>query len=243
MRRIAAAAASILLIIGGTASAADLPPPVPPPYAPPPKWAGVYVGANVGGGVGMSQSSYSLAGGPTFASVDNALAGALGGGQVGYNWQFWRIVYGLEADFQGSSVRGGISAPCLPALCGSPALSASYSQDISWFGTVRGRAGFTAGGWLLYATGGYAYGRVDTNATAAAGATTASLSAHDNMNGWTVGSGIELEFTPHWSVKAEYLYVDLGRASHSWVLPGVATINDSAHVTENAIRAGVNYRF
>jgi outer membrane immunogenic protein len=191
----------------------------------------------------MSQSSYSLAGGPTFASVDNALAGALGGGQVGYNWQFWRIVYGLEADFQGSSVRGGISSPCLPALCGSPALSASYGQDISWFGTARGRAGFTAGGWLLYATGGYAYGRVDTNATAAAGATTASFSAHDNMNGWAVGSGIELEFTPHWSVKAEYLYVDLGRASHSWVLPGVATINDSAHVTENVIRAGVNYRF
>jgi outer membrane immunogenic protein len=238
-----AAAALILLAIGGTALAADLPPPVPPPYAPPPKWAGVYIGANVGGGVGMTQNSYSLAGGPTFASVNNALAGALGGGQVGYNWQFWRIVYGLEADIQGSSVRGSISAPCLPALCGSPALSASYGQDISWFGTVRGRAGFTAGGWLLYATGGYAYGRVETNATATAGATTASLSTHDNMNGWTIGSGIELEFTPHWSVKAEYLYVDLGRANHSWVFPGVTTVNDSARVTENVIRAGVNFRF
>jgi len=240
--RSTAAAASILLTIGGTALAADLPPPVPPPYAPPPNWAGLYIGANVGGGVGMSQNSYSLAGGPTFASVNNALAGAVGGGQVGYNWQFWRIVYGLETDFQGSSVRGSISSPCLPALCGLP-LSASYGQDLPWFGTVRGRAGFTAGGWLLYVTGGYAYGRVDTNATATAGAATASLSTHDNMNGWTIGSGIELEFAPHWSVKAEYLYVDLGRANHSWVFPGVTTVNDSVHVTENVVRAGLNFRF
>jgi outer membrane immunogenic protein len=240
--RITAAAATILFTVGGAALAADLPPPVPPPYAPPPKWAGFYLGANVGGAVGVSQNSYSLLGGPAFASINNALAGPLGGGQIGYNWQFWRIVYGLEADFQGSSVRGSISSPCLPALCGLP-LSASYSQDLSSFGTVRGRVGFTAGGWLLYATGGYAYGRLDTNASAVAGAATAALTAHDNMNGWTIGSGIELDLTPHWSVKAEYLYVDLGRANHTWVFPGVATVIDSSHVSQNVIRVGANYRF
>jgi len=242
MRR-TAAAASMLLTIGGTALAADLPPPVPPPYAPPPKWAGFYLGANVGGGVGVAQNSYSLAGGPAFASINNALAGPLGGGQIGYNWQFWRIVYGLETDIQGSSSRGSISTPCLPGLCGVLPLSASYGQDLPWFGTVRGRVGFTLAGWLLYATGGYAYGRLDTNATATAGAATASLSMTDYLSGWTVGGGVEVEVAPRWTVKAEYLYVDLGNANHSWVFPGVTTVNDSARVTQNVIRAGLNFRF
>jgi outer membrane immunogenic protein len=242
--RKSAAAASILLAVGGTAFAADLPlAPPPPPLPPPTNWSGFYLGANVGGAVGISQDSYSIPGNTPFASINNPLAGAIGGGQIGYNWQFWRIVYGLESDIQGSSVRGSISTPCLPGLCGVLPLSASYGQDLPWFGTVRGRAGFTLAGWLLYATGGYAYGRLDTNATATVGATTAALSMTDYLSGWTVGGGIELEFAPRWTVKAEYLYVDLGNANHSWVFPGVATVNDSAHVTQNVIRAGLNFRF
>jgi outer membrane immunogenic protein len=238
-----AAAASILLTIGGTAFAADLPlAPPPPPPSPIVSWSGFYLGVNAGGVSGTSDNNYSIAGGPAFASLDNPLAGAVGGAQLGYNWQFWRIVYGLETDFQGSSARDSITTPCLPALCGLP-LTASYGQELPWFGTVRGRVGFTSAGWLLYATGGYAYGRLDTNASATAGAATASLSTHDNLSGWTVGGGIEVEVAPRWSVKAEYLYVDLGRASHSWVFPGVVTVNDSVHVTENVMRAGLNFRF
>ncbi len=48
---------------------------------------------------------------------------------------------------------------------------------------------------------------------------------------------------PRWSVKGEYLYVDLGRANHSFAFTGLPTLNDSAHVTLNVVRAGVNFRF
>jgi outer membrane immunogenic protein len=205
-------------------------------------WTGFYIGANAGGGIGNAVSDFSVAGGPTFASVNNSLNGAVAGGQLGYNWQHGSMVYGLETDIQFSSAKGTLSTPCAPGLCGI-ALTASYSQEVSWFGTVRGRIGYASAGWLLYGTAGYAYGQLDTNANATAGPATAAFSTTDFMNGWTAGGGIEVEFAPRWTAKAEYLYVDLGRASHSSSFPGLPTLNDSANVTLNVVRAGVNFRF
>jgi len=231
------------LIIAAPASAADLSPRPAPLYAAPPLplWTGFYIGANAGGGIGNAVSDFSVAG-TTFASVTNSLTGAVGGGQIGYNWQSGPMVYGLETDIQASSAKGTLSAPCVPGLCGV-ALSASYSQDVSWFGTARGRIGYASAGWLIYGTAGYAYGQVETNANAAAGPVTATFNAKDSMNGWTAGGGIEVQFAPRWSVKGEYLYVDLGRANHSFAFAGLPTLNDSAHVTLNVVRAGVNFRF
>jgi outer membrane immunogenic protein len=243
MRKIGLAV-STLLVLGGTAFAADLPFRPAPAFmpAPAPTWTGFYVGLNGGGGIGTGNSDFSIAGGPTFASIDNSVSGAIGGGQLGYNWQTGPVVFGVETDFQGSTVKGTVTAPCFPALCGLP-LSASYSQELSWFGTARGRIGYASAGWLLYATAGYAYGQVKTNASASAGAATVGLGMTENRNGWTAGGGIEVEFAPRWTAKVEYLFVDLGQVNHSFVFPAVATINDTTRMTVNVARAGVNFRF
>jgi outer membrane immunogenic protein len=108
---------------------------------------------------------------------------------------------------------------------------------------VRGRLGYASDGWLLYGTAGYAYGQLDTNANASAGPATATFNARDFMDGWTAGGGVEVQLAPRWSLKGEYLYVDLGRASHSFAFAGLPTLTDSAHVTLNVVRAGVNFRF
>jgi outer membrane immunogenic protein len=235
MRTIASAALAYVMI-GGLAVAADMQ--MPLAYAPPaplPTWAGFYLGLNAGGGIGTADNNFN------FASVEIPLKGAIGGGQLGYNWQFGPMVLGAEADFQGSSMTGSISTPCVTPAC-STTLTARYSQDLPWFGTVRGRVGYAKAGWLLYATGGYAYGQVNTNASATAGAVTAQLSNSQINNGWTVGAGAELLLAPRWSARLEYLYVDLGQANNSYVFPGVATLTDSTHVTANVIRAGVNFQ-
>ena len=230
------------LMIGGPAFAADLTPRPAPMYAPPPPtWTGFYVGLNAGGGIGTATSDFSAAG-TTFASVDNSLTGAVAGGQAGYNWQSGPLVYGVETDIQWSNAKGTLSAPCVPGLCGV-ALTATYTQEVSWFGTVRGRLGYAQDGWLLYGTAGYAYGQLQTNANASAGPASASFSATDFIDGWTAGGGIEVLLAPRWSVKGEYLYTDLGRANHNFAIPGIPTITDSAHVTLNSVRAGVNFRF
>jgi len=245
MRSLAIAAAS-LLVMCGTAAAADLRrAPIRKAVEPPPRllgWSGFYLGLNGGGGWANGRSDFSIAGSPAFAAVNNSLTGALGGAQIGFNWQADVAVFGFEADFQASTVKGGLNAPCGPGLCIVP-LTATYHQEVPWFGTVRGRLGFANAGWLIYATAGYAYARLETEASVAAGPVSAAVSLHETRNGWTAGGGIEVALAPQWSAKLEYLYLDFGRHSSTWTLAGLPSIVDDARLTMNVVRAGVNFRF
>lgn len=230
------------------AFAADLPPRLAP-YAPPDAvrttydWTGYYVGGNLGGGWANSKSDFSVTGGAPFASANISPVGILGGVQIGANWQHGAWVYGVETDFQFSGLKGSIDAPpCPAAICGV-ATSASYSQKLPWFGTVRGRAGYALDSWLIYLTGGYAYANVETDAVASAGAISASLSQSAVRSGWTLGGGIEVAFSRHWTAKMEYLYIDLGSRNVTWSFVGVPAINDRSRIYENLVRTGLNYRF
>src|SRR5262249_50522535 len=112
---IVAAVTLIMLASVGVAKAADMPAPVvkaPAPYQRVYNWTGFYVGVNVGGGWANTTADFSVGGLGSFASVDNSLFGAIGGGQAGVNWQSGAAVFGIEADFQASGLKGGLSAPC-----------------------------------------------------------------------------------------------------------------------------------
>jgi outer membrane immunogenic protein len=111
--RIIAATAFAYVILSGIAGAADMAAP-PAPIATSAPWVGFYLGLNAGGAFGDANHDFS------FASLDLPMRGAIGGGQIGYNWQAGPMVLGLETDFQGSSVKGNISAPCIAPLCGLP---------------------------------------------------------------------------------------------------------------------------
>jgi outer membrane immunogenic protein len=239
MRRLFTAALS-LLALGSAAAAADLPPaPQLPPLDAAPAWTGFYAGLNVGAAFGSSRNAFSIAGFglPTFSTP---LQGVVGGGEVGYNWQTGPWVLGLEANF-GSGLSGSRNAPCLPPLCGG-ALAASYAQKLPWFGTLRPRVGYALGNWLFYATGGGAFGEVDTNATAAAvGSFVATDNRSQTRGGWTLGGGVEVELVAGWSAKIEYLYVDLGSRTTTFLLN--PPISNASRFTANVITAGVNYHF
>jgi outer membrane immunogenic protein len=240
MRRLFTAALS-LLALGSAAAAADLPPaPQLPPLDAAPAWTGFYAGLNVGAAFGSSRNAFSIAGFglPTFSTP---LPGVVGGGEVGYNWQTGPWVLGLEANFEGSGLSGSRNAPCLPPLCGG-ALAASYAQKLPWFGTLRPRVGYALGNWLFYATGGGAFGEVDTNATAAAvGSFVATDNRSQTRGGWTLGGGVEVELVAGWSAKIEYLYVDLGSRTTTFLLN--PPISNASRFTANVITAGVNYHF
>lgn len=232
-----------LLMAVSTASAADFPRRpayVEPPVAVP-TWAGFYVGGNIGGGWARARSDFSTTG-PVFGTADNHMSGVAGGVTLGYNWQRGPLVLGAETDFQFANIDGTLSTSCSAALCGVP-LSASYDQKVPWFGTARGRVGYAQDGWLIYATGGYAYARLETSASATVGATTATLSQNSVRSGWTAGGGIEVALTSHWSAKAEYLYMDFGNSTTTWSVPGLPTLTDDTKLNMNLVRAGVNYRF
>ena len=184
--------------------------------------------------------------------------GIIGGGQIGYNWQVQNWVWGLEADIQGSDQKGRRDFLCPTGVCTppfgviavfpGPAVPVALDQKLEWFGTVRGRVGVLATPQVLfYATGGLAYGEVNTSATIGAGAF--GFNAHDTRVGYTVGAGVEGALGGNWTAKLEYLYMDLGRTSGSFLttIPalggGVLSYNYSSRITDNIVRVGVNYKF
>lgn len=140
-------------------------------------------------------------------------SGFAGGGQLGYNWQTGQFVFGLETDLQ---------------LSGADDTFAAFKFSNSYFGTVRGRAGVAMSNVLLYLTAGIAYGGGELALF--------GLSESNTHWGWTGGLGIEVAFTPNWSVKAEYLYMDLDDSTY--VLTGL-----SHGIESSLLRFGVNYRF
>jgi outer membrane immunogenic protein len=233
------------------AHAAELPvkaPPAPVYY----NWTGPYLGVNLGGSWGhQSGEIFDEAGVGIFGFSDNP-DGVIGGGQIGYNWQFpgwgWGngFVLGIEADIQGSSERASDNFSVLVP----PEVTGTLEDKLEWFGTVRGRAGIAFDRILPYVTGGWALGNrklsglvtVDTLPETA-------FSASSNMNdGWTVGGGIEWAFWDHWTAKFEYLYIDFGNRDNTTLFgpldtPASPLTLTTGHFIENIARAGVNYKF
>ncbi|MEZ0222899.1 MAG: outer membrane protein [Tardiphaga sp.] len=195
-------------------------------------WTGFYLGVNAGIGLGRDRAIHNdgfLGTESTYLSPQ----GALGGGQVGYNWQtgsmLGPVVYGLEADIQGAGLSDDRTN------LGSPFVSTTYNQKIDWFGTVRGRIGLATGPVLGYVTGGYAYGNVKTSIAFDNAGTV--FSTNKIQNGWTVGSGVEAALGGNWTGKIEYLYLNMGNNSYAF---GPQTLN--TEVRENIFRVGLNYR-
>jgi outer membrane immunogenic protein len=236
MKKIAFAAAALAL---GTvsASAADMaarytkaPVAVAAVY----NWTGFYIGADVGYGWGRSTGTLANAAGlfPVNYSLDPS--GVIGGGFVGYNYQFSNVVLGVEADWQASDLNQSGNF----LLGGVPTYT--IGTKVKDYGSVRGRLGLAFDRWMVFGTGGFAWGSWDTS-YAFIGATpfvTSSVSSHA---GWTAGVGVEYAFTNEWLARAEYRYTDLGRASFVSALTNSSELGN--RVTINDVRVGIAYKF
>jgi outer membrane immunogenic protein len=269
MKKFLLAVASVVL---GTASAfaADLAPQYTkaPVMAPGYNWTGFYVGANVGGQWGSADPTTSTVFTPTgyFAASSVPAIAAVGAQSVnsssvtggftaGYNWQVDHAVFGLEGDINYFGFKGSTTGSALYPCCAPTGFTVSSSVSADWLATIRGRIGFLATpSWLLYATGGAAIAEVkgNFNFTDTFAAATESAAIRDTRVGWTVGAGTEYAVGNGWSLKAEYLYVDLGRASTTsnnlaaFVGPGAFPGNVYTHsvdIKSNIVRVGVNYKF
>jgi outer membrane immunogenic protein len=193
--------------------------------------------------------------------------GGIGGGQFGYNWQQGKWLVGLEADFQGSGERGSVLT-CTFVGCPAGSTVGAADYRLNWFGTLRGRAGLLATDRLvLYATGGLAYGQLDVNYTSGVnGLPLTAVSTRTTRAGYTIGAGAEAAIDRNWSVKAEYLYMDLGSFDTNLGTGAVGTTTVTTLIgpfgpttvatttasttaqarsrfSDNILRVGVNYRF
>src|SRR3954454_23944395 len=225
-------------------------------YVPPPSsnWTGFYLGGNIGSGIGRDRTVLNVGGAAGITEFFNLSPDGINGGiQAGYNWQAANWLFGLEADIQGSSQRDNRACVLTCNTFTAPFVYAAYDATLPWFGTVRGRAGYSVGSTLFYATGGYAYGKVRTKITADGGFGPVAVDISNTKGGWTVGGGIETPFTSlagvlgnNWTSKTEYLYVDLGTSTGAFAIPGAlgtVTATNSTQVHEHIFRAGLNYHF
>jgi outer membrane immunogenic protein len=224
-----AALASLAVLMASPVLAADMAmkaPPSAPITNPSVNWTGFYLGGNAGGAWATTSDNNAFFGAST---GDFHISGAIGGGQVGYNWQTSQWVFGIESDYDFSTVKGSTSTGlCAGVVC---------TIENTGVGTTRGRIGYAYGNWLPYVTGGVAYGDVHIQDSAGA------VHAGTTRAGWTAGGGIEYALNQNWSVRAEYLYIDLGSGG----VP-CATVLGSCGIstqtfTESVARGGIDYRF
>ena len=224
-------------------------------------WTGLYVGVNAGYGWGRASTDASST--TTIAGVSSTVTGNvtadvegwLGGALIGHNWRSQRWIYGVEADFQWTGQDGDISG------CGMLGC-ATLSYGLDWFGTVRGRLGYLLQPRsLLYVTGGLAYGHISSDLSTSAPGQFNDPGASDSTTkaGWVIGGGLERALDRNWTLRAEYLYMDLGtiaRAGSSITtsmpsragpecLPDVVETKQTARTdfTDQIFRIGLSYRF
>jgi len=223
--------------IAAPAMAANLDPPAPVykapiavPVSPFYDWSGFYVGANAGGG--WSDNCWDSQ--PSWRTNCHGANGATVGGQLGYRWQVSNWVFGIEgqgnwAEFSGSHTDLNLSN------------TIDHSR-VNSFGLVTGQFGYAWNNVLLYGKGGLAlldmhYDRSDLDNQNRRGA--------DVGEGrLTAGAGLEIGFTPNWSVGVEYDHIFRGSGKDS----GLAVDLSSTERTRinqdiDMVMVRLNYKF
>ncbi|MER9133877.1 outer membrane protein [Mesorhizobium sp. M0768] len=209
--------AAFLAVALTPAMAADV---VELPVASTYNWTGFYLGAHVGGGKSKVDWEFTAFG----TTADHDGSGAMGGAQVGYNFQSGNIVYGVEADISAAKIDGDTDCP-------NPAFSCE--SDVKMLGSLRGRIGYAMDRLLIYGTGGLGFGTVEISTSPATSDTTKTRA------GWTLGAGLEYAFDDHWSLKGEYKYFDLGKADYTTGFD--ENVELKVHIHTGVI--GLNYKF
>ena len=241
-------------------------------------WSGFYVGLNAGGVWGDARANKSVACLDTSdvtvapfvnhidcpfpspaesAAVNAAGSGKIsdrsftGGGQAGVNVQSGRLVYGLEVDVQSFKLGGARTGTANDPVNLGNVIRVGTAFDTDWLFTARSRFGWTvAPNILLYGTGGVAATELSARNSIASSLTGAQGAASHTgrVIGWTLGGGAEWALDRHWTLRAEYLYLDFGNVTTNASVSDSATsfpsnLATTVNLTARIARAGVNYKF
>jgi outer membrane immunogenic protein len=262
-RTVAILAAGLSACLAPAALAADMPLAPPPPVVIPVySWTGCYIGANVGGHWGSDKITTTSSPnngaffGPDRAGYFDSLTpttyhpqGVAGGVQGGCKLQAGNFVAGFEADadwLSGTFART-VVAPANPVFLPAGTFLSNETKA-TFLGTVRARVGVAVNRMLLFVTGGAAFGTVNTTDSLGTIFGIATTSTTAKRIGWTVGGGIESALTDNWLLRAEYLYVDLGKFDAAmqctaFFCPDPADSVVHHKYTDHIVRAGISYKF
>ncbi len=233
------AAVAISAIVSATAaSAADMKPRMyakaPPVVQEVYNWTGFYIGGQVGGA--WSEYRYddiSLTGEP---SSQNA-SSITGGGHLGYNWQSNNLVLGVEAEFNGTDLKGSSPSFFNPLV--------TYSSKVDWYGTVVGRLGVAFNRSMLYATGGVAFADIRSAGLNGPNGVFDSFSTTSDRVGWTVGVGAAYQITPNWIAGIDYKHIEFEKYNSTGItnVVGFAYTLTGIDTRIDQLTARISYKF
>jgi len=235
-----------------------------PTLMPTPVWGGGFYAGVHGGGVVSRQRPVSVDGTPFVLnyiaagsvpeSVETPGLGALGGVQAGYSWQFGLGMVGFEADVSALNARASGDVPLNPtSICPCNTFTTSASQTLNYLGTLRARAGITAGELLAYGTAGLAVGHIKFDGAITAPGVPGNPTFVGNRSelraGYVVGGGLEFALASPLSLRVEYLHYEFGRQtltldklSPQFPL-GEYAVLQFPRTRGDFVRAGINVNF
>jgi len=205
---------------------------------------------------------------PARGSLDRHFSQDLSSGTAGItsgcNVQYGSWVWGFETDSNWAGIDDTVTVnfpvTVVPGTGGTTAASntQTITRRLDYFSTYRGRIGLAFDRWMLYATGGAVVAHIKGE--------TSIQYANDGFflqnfqffgdrrvwrMGWTAGGGLEYAFSDNWSLKAEYLFLDLRDFNYEAFCfvaacganPGQFSVNTRLEFKEHVARVGLNYRF
>jgi outer membrane immunogenic protein len=255
-------ATTAILALSGAAYAADMAVKAPPvaPVAPVTNWTGFYVGVQAGGGSfdpSCHSDPFTVAEGfdPCFQDFEGAQhsghlssSSFIGGGRVGYDYQWGKVVTGIVGQFDWANFNGTVTTTALF----DPGSALSASEKIDWLASVRGRVGWAFDNVLFYGTAGVAWTEIKTGINWVPGVLDADFPAFSGQatshkTGAVAGGGFEYRFTPNVSLVGELLWYGFGSTTVSAFCAACGTgATYTTQFNNQDILAGtlgVNWRF
>jgi outer membrane immunogenic protein len=206
-------------------------------------WSGFYVGVFGGGGWGNHNINNATGPASSFANytANYSSQGGVAGGEAGYNFQSGNIVVGIEADGFWSGMKGNDSAA---VAAGSFPIASVDADNLRWGGTLRARGGIAVDRWMLFFTGGWAYGDIlHTNTDPVLGVDQFTVHA----NGLTAGGGVQYALLNNLIGKVEYRYYNFNGYNRPAVGGTGLTSNGqlpyTTETTYSVITVGLDYKF
>jgi outer membrane immunogenic protein len=246
MRKLLLGIASAAVVLGAanSAGAADMAVKAPPPAPVVPifTWTGFYLGANLGGA--WAQTSVIDLFGNTFTRASDGRF--IGGGQLGYNWQFNYFVLGVEGEIDGIANTDNRSAAIAIGGAGPFIVTSNHSN---WVATLAARFGWAADHWLFYgkAGGGWVGNSNGFTVTNVATGVSFGSTGGSSTGGWLLGGGVEYAVDRNWSVKSEYDYIGLGNRNFAVPVVVGGPVGVDLFTSRNRnfqmFKVGFNYAF
>jgi outer membrane immunogenic protein len=234
------------------------------------QWKGFYVGGNIGGAWNTTCNSWTPNNGNGISNPAIATAfynrycpnnsTFIGGVQLGYNFQRDQLVWGFGLDYEFLSAKDRHRSFTYTGASPPPDGTYTFSGKLSpnGFALLGPRIGYAVDSALYYFRVGGVFTSGSHNSSAsftdASGTATFSGGKNFKANGFGLGVGAEYLLADHWSIRAEYNYISLGKGSTSQITCSGSAATCAAFVnttleslsnkfTASIVRVGISYKF